>query len=58
MNGEVSWDSVILGPPGEEECEGLCIELSLVVIEVTEENVNTCGELWHFCYQVTSPQGC
>lgn len=49
---------MILGPPGEEECEGLCIELSLVVIEVTEENVNTCGELWHFCYQVTSPQGC
>lgn len=25
---------------------------SLVVIEVTEE-MNTCAELWHFCYQVT-----
>ena len=40
-HGELSWDSLILGLPGEEEREDLCIELSLVAIEVTGENVNT-----------------
>lgn len=31
------------GSLGEEECEGLCIERILFVIEVAEENVNTCA---------------
>lgn len=56
MNGDVSWDSVILGPPGEEECEGLCIKLSLVVIEGTGENVNTCAERRHFYIRSEVPK--
>ena len=43
-----------LGPPGEEEQEGLYIELSLFVIEGMGENVNTLAEIGCFCIRLVS----